>query len=152
MSTKNTGATLSELIIVLALMCMIFSATAISVSGSDKTRLQSAAVTLQSDLRYIRKMALNESISTRIVFDADLNCYELQKESNSAYVTIKTVELNAINLDFINAAQSTVEYTPRATTNSACTIEMSTGEYKGILTVNVGSGRIKITEISKKQS
>lgn len=152
MNTKNAGTTLSELIIVLAIMCIVLSAAALSFAGSEKTRLQSAAVKLQSDLRYVRKLALNESVYTRIVFYTDLNYYELQKEVGTYYVTIKTVELNDTSLDSVNTSESAVEYTPRGTTNSACTIKISTGKYELSLTVNVGSGRIKIAEITNKQN
>ena len=149
MNTKNAGLVLSELVIVLMIIGVVTSAVILS-TDRRRSRLESAMTGLQSDLRYIRKLAMSKSSKTRIVFDVLSDRYTLWQAENGIYVRFKTVNLDGVKFKSVNAGGYTVEYTSRGTTGSACTIIMSAGGYEGSLTVNVGSGRVKIKGIIKR--
>lgn len=151
MNTKNAGFTLIELAAALTCLGIILSAAALSFSNSERHSLKMALTELKSDLSYAKRLSLNGNVKTRVIFDLDLNLYKIQSDSVSGYTTVKLTELENLSIDSVNTNDLIIEYTQRGTTGSACTIEMSSVNYKGSLTVNIGSGRVKIMEIVKKQ-
>jgi len=151
MNTKNKGLVLIELAAVLAIIGIILSVCVYSFRTAERFRLSSDMSQLQSDLRYIRKLSMSESVYTRMVLYSASSTYNIQKKTaEGKYVIIKSAKFDGSRFVSLNPIGGIVEYTPRGTTGSACTIVMSLGKYQGTLTVNVGSGRIKIKEIIKK--
>jgi prepilin-type N-terminal cleavage/methylation domain-containing protein len=150
MNTKSKGLALAELIVVMAVMGVLLTAATLSVSSSGRFHLSAAMRDLQGDLRYARKLAMAESAEAQILFDVPANSYRLQKQTNGAFVTIKTVRLAKARLDSTSATNNRVRYTARGTTGDACTVTLSTDKYTCDLTVNVGSGRAAIKNMEKK--
>ena len=145
---SKKGFVLTELITVIIIFGVILTVGALSFSIVDRLQINSAMRALQSDLRHVKRIALNEKVQARIVFDETSNVYTLEKMVNNKFVTVKTVEPQA-KIKSINASGKTVSFTTRGTTGSACTIVLTHGGYEGSLTVNVGGGRAKVTEIRR---
>jgi len=143
------GVTLIELVIALAIIVVI--SANISFVPAERRRVVSAALELQSDIRYIQRIALTEGRRAQITFNqADIS-YILEKWENGKFTRIKRTALGpAVDKLFTNASGASVRFTPRGTTGDACTINLSSGRYTASLTVNVGAGRVKIVEIIKR--
>jgi len=146
---NRRGVTLAEVVIVLAVLAVIAAnATFVPV---ERRQTVSAAVELQADIRYVQRVALIEGRRTRIMFNIEENYYILQKWEDGAYNTIRKVALGpSVKKLYTNASGASVGFTARGTTGDACTINISSDKYTAVLTVNVGAGRVKITEIIKR--
>lgn len=73
---KQQGFTLIELIIVLVIVILGFSAIGISISsGNDAAQIKAAARDIVSALRYARGQALMDHEETTVAFDLEENSY-----------------------------------------------------------------------------
>ncbi|MDR1687942.1 MAG: prepilin-type N-terminal cleavage/methylation domain-containing protein [Clostridiales bacterium] len=150
MNTKKAGVTLIELIIVLSVIGICLSAAALTLSGGGNTGIVNALKTLQSDMRGARHLSINESVYTRISFDNINHGYFIQKRVGTQYELVESVKLKGVKVEVVSSPNKMISFTERGTPSSACTITLSSKSHIGKITVNVGSGRVKITEISKK--
>ncbi|MDR1689109.1 MAG: prepilin-type N-terminal cleavage/methylation domain-containing protein [Clostridiales bacterium] len=150
MNTKKAGVTLVELIIVLSVLGICLSAALLTLSNRDKTRIENALEIIRSEMLYARKISINESVYIRITFDKRNNGFVIEKKAGIPYSLIKYVQLEGVKVESVTAPQMIVYFTERGTPSSACTITVSSQSHVGKITVNVGSGRVKITEIRKK--
>jgi len=145
---SSAGLTLLELIIVLALIAIL--SAGVSFAPLERRLVYSAAEEILSDVRYMQRIALIEGVRTEIVLNERDNSYTLEKWEDGGFVTIKKVRLDpAIKTLYTNASGKNINFTPRGTTGSACTITVSSAGYTAALTINIGSGRVKITEFIK---
>ena len=142
------GVTLVELIVVLAVFSIL--AAGVAVIPAEKRQLTAAARQVQDDIRLCQRIAMSENRRVRILFKEPENVYFLEKIENGSYERIKREDLSHyIESLHTNASGKDIEFTPRGTTGDACTITLKTKNYAAVLTVNVGSGRVKIFEITK---
>lgn len=151
----ESGVTLVELAIVLMLLVIMGNMVGVSFSSVGKSELNQSCIQLQSDLRYAQRLAVIKGIKHEVLFDVVGNCYKVRYKKKGSYLTytnVKTVNFDGkVSLDRINVnAENTIAYTPTGTTNDACTIVLYNDSYTADLTVNVGSGRIKIKKFTKR--
>ncbi|MEI7840410.1 MAG: GspH/FimT family pseudopilin [Methylococcaceae bacterium] len=75
---SNAGFTLLELIVVLAIVALGYSAVAVNFSsGNDAMALKAAARDLTSGLRYVRSQAMLSHASATLDFNLSNNSYSL---------------------------------------------------------------------------
>jgi len=143
------GLTLIELIVVLSVIVIV--AAGISFIPSERRLVTAAALTIQADIRYMQRIALAEGRRTQLTFNQANNSYILEKWDGGGFKTVKVEKLDpVIKSLYTNAPGASVCFTERGTTGDACTITLSSDGYAAALTVNVGAGRVKIIEITKK--
>jgi len=146
---RKKGLTFIELIIVLAVLTVM--AAGISFIPAEKRQLNAAAQQVINDIRFCQRLALSESTWARILFHESENAYSVDKWESTGYVRVKKESLGHYTESlFTNASGKDIEYTSRGTTGDACTIRLSTKNYTVVMTVTVGAGRVKITEIIDK--
>jgi len=142
------GVTLFELIVVLAVFSIV--AASVTVIPAEKRQLAAAARQIQDDIRFCQRVAMSENRRARIIFKETENAYILEKWETNGFERINRADLSHyIESLYTNASGKNIEFTPRGTTGGACTITLKTRHYAVDLTVNVGSGRVKIFEIIK---
>lgn len=80
---SNAGFTLLELIVVLAIVALGYSAVAVNFSsGNDAMALKAAARDLTSGLRYVRSQAMLSHESATLDFNLSNNSYSLTGQKN----------------------------------------------------------------------
>jgi len=84
------GFSLLELMIVVGVFGVLVAASVPAISGSIRTaRLQGAAQTLASDLRYARSLASAERKNFQVTFGA--NSYSVSRVSPASVVRVRTM-------------------------------------------------------------
>lgn len=90
---SNAGFTLLELIIVLGIMVLGFSAVAVNMStGNDSMALKAAARDLTSGLRYVRSQAMLSHSQATLDFNLSENSYSLTNQ-NKVYEIPETIDV-----------------------------------------------------------
>jgi general secretion pathway protein H len=93
---RQSGFTLLELMVVLFIMMLGFSALAISISsGNDTAKLNATARDIVSALRYARGQALTTRQQTTVAFDLDNNSYTLSTR-NQVYTIANDIALTIV--------------------------------------------------------
>ncbi len=90
---SNSGFTLLELIIVMAIVALGYGAVAVNMSaGNDSTALKAAARDLTSGLRYVRSQAMISHTQTTLDFNLNRNSYSLTGQ-NKRYEIPETIDV-----------------------------------------------------------
>lgn len=149
-STK--GFTLIEVIIVLSLIT-IFSAIAVpSFAQNERRELRQAASIIKHDIRYAQRMSLITAREYQVWIEEQYNRYIVSIPILGGSEIVRevsmppSVEIYQVTMYSIPR----VEFTPRGTTGDAGTIRLRTARYNTYLTVNVGSGRVRIGHITPR--
>lgn len=145
MVRKQSGFTLLELIVVLFIMLLGFSAVAISISsGNDTAKLNAAARDIVSAMRYARGQALITRKQTLVTFDIDNNNYSLSNREQiyridpAISLTIVTAE-SELN----GQSQGSLRFFP----DGSCTggrITLALGDAVRQIDLNWLTGQIKL--------
>jgi prepilin-type N-terminal cleavage/methylation domain-containing protein len=94
---KNSGFTVIELVVVIAIVAIVTAFTIPSVmSWIPEKRLRSAGDELFSNLLYAKMQAIKNNVSWAVVFNpppSTLNTYEIHSDYYGADTTVKTVNL-----------------------------------------------------------
>jgi len=142
------GVTFAELIVVLAVFAIL--AAGVTAIPAERRRLTAAARQIQDDIRLCQRLAMAENKRVRVIFYETEYAYILEKWESGKFERIKREDLHqSVVYLFTNASGKKIEFTPRGTTGDACAINLKTNNFAVSLTVNVGSGRVKIFEITK---
>lgn len=93
---NNSGFTLIELIVVIAIFGILVAVTVPNFLGyRPKSRLKTAARDLYSNLQLARMEAIKSNTTWAIVFDFVSNSYTVRSDLTGANTVVKTVNLNS---------------------------------------------------------
>lgn len=106
---KSRGFTLIELIMAMILIGILSVMASPIFQNLPGTRAQAAAFRLRSDLRYIQMLAIETQQTTRVVFDAPANTYQLQILDTAGWQPV------------VNPG-----------THNAFTVPLNTGDFQGV--------------------
>lgn len=148
---NNKGFTLSEVVVVLAVMAFTAGIVPMSFPSEGTRVLDEVCRTLQADMRLAQRLSVIEGRRYRVEFDSVNNSYAvLRPVTGSASKLVKRRQFDG-KTELLNITGNTdeVEYTPTGTTGDACTVTLRDNNYLVNLTINVGSGRIEKKEFIK---
>ncbi len=144
MKTRR-GLTLIELTVALAIVSIVSAVAALSVANADRRVLQNASLKLQSDLRYIQRMAMIDGRRWSVMFSDDF--YEVLKSEPSGPMTsVRRVNLTD-GVVFVGINTPDVVYLPRGTVSSGFSVYLGKGRNYQQLTATVSGGRIEVKDI-----
>lgn len=148
---NNKGFSLVELIIYVSITIIISNIMIFSLGNTESKELKTIASQLQSDLRLIQRLAVIKNTTFRFRLDKNKNTYELAEDTGdflNMYSTFKTVDLpNKLNIESVYKDHFyTINGASKSTSD---TIALYSDNYVVKITINVGPGRIDITEFRK---
>lgn len=142
---RQRGFTLLELIVVLFIILMGFSAIAISISsGNDTAKLNAAARDIVSALRYAKGQALVSHKQTTVGFDIDNNSYAISTREQ-AYPIDPAISLTIVTAEseLTGQSQGDIRFFP----DGSCTggrITLARGEVARQIDLNWLTGQITL--------
>jgi len=106
-SQKNSGFTMVELLVVLAVMSLVAMIIfPLYRQLSPNIRLNSTTKDIASDLRYAQQLAVTQQVVYAVSFDVGANSYELINMNTSS--TIKSITLDSqISIDSVTGLSAT---------------------------------------------
>ncbi|MDR1913404.1 MAG: hypothetical protein LBQ68_02835 [Clostridiales bacterium] len=142
---NESGITLLELSITLAISFILLSGITLSLHDSKSKRaLQSACLQVQEDLRYAQQVAILGNAQYMVTFSTDhytLKAHALDRNGVTKYYN------NGVKFIYSNAGDSRIIFTKRGTVSGGSgTYIFSNGGFKQEVTVLVGSGRVSIKQ------
>jgi Tfp pilus assembly protein FimT len=147
---NNNGFTFIELIIYFVIILILDSSVLISIKSLERQKLIQNAISLQTNLRYCQRVAINSKIKHGIFIDEENNLYYINLiDDNNKLIKKENIYLSPGIKISTNAKNKKINYTQEGTTGNACTITLKAKDYFLNLTVNVGCGRVKINGIQK---
>ena len=145
MKNKKNGFTMLELIIASSISSIVICLAAFSLTSIERYKLKQAAITLQTNIRYCQRNAVEEKKAFRISFDTD--GYYIPRTDDKGDLKSDYVKLpNGIKFD---PTPSGINYTINGTVNQGCTVVLSGKIYSLDITLNPGCGRVEIKQIKK---
>ena len=144
--TRNSGFTLMELIIALAIIMIAGSGIFLAFRTSDRRALQNASLQLQADLRYVQRRARIEGRNFDIMFEPALNRYRVRSHNPPRLVRYVYFE-NGVNISRVYSQNT--GYTPRGTPFGAQTIRLYIAgrRHFQVTTIVPAGGRVRIWDI-----
>lgn len=143
----NSGVTLLELTIVMAILITLLGVVLIGTSGNDYRALNNAAVTLEADLRYAQRRAVMEGQRYGVHFEPAHNRYHI--------VTINPVVIHrtvyfqdGVRLFQTNYPYNRVMYLPRGTAIPG-TIVLTNGNLRQEITTTLSGGQVRLHNIEE---
>jgi competence protein ComGD len=148
MANKH-GFTLAELIIVLGILAIMWAVVSLSMDGLRRQSLNSASLTLQADIRYAQQMAIMEGRRWQVDFDIENNSYTIRRDSilDTADYRRDVILPNGVTIE-VNFKDQFLHYTSKGTVNRAGTIWLRSGSFMQRSTVALGTGRVRVFEIT----
>jgi type II secretory pathway pseudopilin PulG len=150
--SDESGITLLELIIALAVILIVSVGLTAPMSRSDRRTLNQASLQMQADIRLAQQMAIIEGQRYYIVLNPQRGSYSIGTSRIRANETIFLE--NGVSFDQSrgiggnNFTDSWFGFTPQGTlTNMAGRIFLRAGNYRQELTVLVGTGRTAVFTI-----
>lgn len=147
---NKNGFTLIEFVISFGIAIIILGVSAVSFVSAERQKIIQSANVLQKNLRYCQKNAMDEKRKYDLLIDKTRNLYYIRRIDDYGLLRkISQVNLpSGINIS-TNAKGNSIAYTLQGTSSNACTIILRGRKYFLEMTVNVGSGRIKINQLQK---
>jgi Tfp pilus assembly protein FimT len=143
----NSGITLVELIIVMAVLMIALGAVFIGTSGGEYRALQNAAVSLRADIRYAQHRSIMEGRQFGVHLEPRYNRYHIV--TTNPLVFHRTVYFqNGVRLISTNHPSNRVTFLPRGT-GVAGTIILSNGNYFKNITTTVSGGHVRLHDITR---
>jgi len=155
MLKNNKGFTILELLLVLAITSVTAIVLMPSFRSQELRNFESEAMMILEDIRFAQSMAIAHRTNYRIRFDIEQHLYIIERAEASIWVIVKQIHLTYTM--FIPPIQGgpIVQFTPRGTTGTAREVRLASasngtrGNYIASFTINVGSGRVRITNIGR---
>ena len=147
MTPSNGGFTLLEVTIAMAVIMVVVSGIFLGIranSAEEHRALYAAALTFQSDMRYIQRRAIMEGREFSVRFDTVRNRYTL--ETNMPFGIIRHVYLE----EGVRLLGTTIRgiqragYTARGTPTQVFTLRLGGATYIQPITVTLGGGKVII--------
>jgi len=150
--TDESGITLLELIIALALILIVSAGLSAPMSRSEQRALNKASLQLQADIRFAQHMAVIEGRRYYVVFNPERRSYSLGTSRIRADETIFLE--NGVSFDEDrgiggnNFPENWLAFTPQGTlSRQAGTVYLRAGRFRQDVTVLVGTGRTAVFTI-----
>lgn len=148
---KNSGFTLMELAIAMAILMVVVGVVLIGASGdnNDYRTLYNATLTLQADMRYAQRRAIIEGRRFSVDFEPSHNRYRIVKYDYipGRYV-VRTVYLqNGVVFLDSSSQNFRVQYLPRGTVSGSTSIYFRSGRFAQRVTITVAGGQVRLAPI-----
>lgn len=148
---KNSGITLLELTVALAVLMAVLGFVLISAGGNNNQyrALHNAALQLQADMRYAQRLALMEGRRVGVSFEPELNRYSIITLCGG-YAKHRTIYFqHGVRLRGTNYPMDRVMYLPRGTAIPG-TIILTNGPYWQEITTTLSGGQVRIHNIVRE--
>jgi len=147
---KQNGFSFIELIIYLAIVCVMSNMFFISHKSLERQRIIQAANELKINIRLCQRLAMEEKRNYEILIITGRNLYYIRRANdNGMLIRLKEIYL-PVGIDIVtNLKDSAIGYTQEGTTGDACTIVLRGKNYYLEITLNIGCGRVKISKLKK---
>ena len=148
----ESGITLLELTIALALILITSVGLTAPMSRSDQRALNKASLQLQADIRYAQHMAIIEGRRYYVVLNPERGSYSIGttriRADETRFLENGVSFDDSIGIGGNNFSDNWLAFTPRGTLSpQAGTIHLRAGRFRQELTVQVGTGRTAVFTI-----
>lgn len=146
---KNSGFSLIELIIVIAILGIVAGIAAPNFTRyRDNTNLREAARDVMSDIQLYKQRAMAENINYLITFTG--NTYKVERGPSFDDVTTKTVGTGSATIVILSSSYSGgIEFLPRGTmTNGTLVLKHARRLSEARITTTT-MGRVRVTYVLK---
>lgn len=141
---NGLGYTLIELIIVLALMCIVLSIAIPSISLMFNTSEKKELLEFKRDINFARNSAVMENKTYTLSINVPKNGYRIIREKNELLVVKSKEFTNGIVLKLDNLDHFITFY-PTGTPNKAGTIRLTNRKKQDIrMTITPATGKVNI--------
>jgi len=147
---SESGYTLLELLLVLAIMSIFLAAAAPSMHGFlSSSKLEGKASRVAADMRLVRQSAISSGQDCRLVFHLEENCYILQLPEGKELVEIpEGVSLKSTNFPEKQKKNGIYHlgFTPTGAPSRGGRLKLQNreGEEKYVI-VTVATGRVRVS-------
>jgi len=144
----QSGFTLIELVVVLAVMAILAGAGVAASHSHDRRTLRNAGLMVQANVREAQRLALIEGRRYRVHFDIENHKFSIHPrydEPDWQYLP------HGVEIYFLNLPRGWMEYLPRGTPGGThtYTIRLRKGRYEQRMTVVPSGGRAELFNIER---
>lgn len=139
------GFTFLEVVLSVSILSIIFSSIFFSYVALDKSLLMQDSEKVKNSIEEIKLLSLIYNQDYYLEFYPEDNSYHTFKSTNHVNEILDTVTLNNVEKISNNLVQKDlITFYENGITASACTITLTSKFHELKLTVNVGSGNVKM--------
>ncbi len=148
---KKEGYTLLEIVICIIIISIVSRIVVFSVTQIEKRNLNNDVVILKSVIEEIQTSAIFTNRVHGIYFLNEKEYYSYMVDDYNQEIILMNYSFNKDNfLLYNNLYENRINFTKRGTITRACSMEVSSKNFKVRLAIEVGSGNLNLYGVENK--